>query len=179
MSHHILVIEREPVRDPMQPEHTDERQWRIECPPDNGCSGWMECDKPHEVEGFGSAEDGPDDSEETAPWEGREEFEFHGVMHEWNRCGHGWTVPWPGCVVAGNEWASPPDGMDDLPSGRYPIEDDWDDTSVSLDLIHPIPGRCPSSSTTTGGWTRWCERPEGHAGTHHAGNYTGSPGWES
>lgn len=174
MSHHILVIELDSSAAPLGPHHSDDRTWSIECPPDNGCSGWMECDQVHEVEGHGNAEDGPDDSEESAPWAEMDRFEFHGVMHEWNTWGHGWTVPWPGCVVAGSDWTEPPEGMDDLPAGRYPIEDDWDDTSVALDFVHPLPGRCTTSDKTPYGWTRWCERPEGHTGIHAAGSGT----WE-
>lgn len=184
MSHHILVIEPDPQAPAMGPHHSDDRQWTIECPPGNGCNGWMECDKAHEVEGYGSADGGPEQcdpnectypeqGECTTPWADAEEFEFHGVMHEW-KGGHGWTVPYVGCIVAGSDVASPPDGMDELPYGRYPIEDDWDDTEVALDFIHPIPGRCPSNNATSIGWARWCERPEGHTGHHAAGNW----GWE-
>lgn len=170
MSTHILVIEPDPTAPAMGPHHTDDRTWSIECPPGNGCSGWMECGEKHEVEGHGSAEDGPDDCEETAPWEGCDEFEFHGVMHEW-KGGHGWTVPWPGCVVAGSDWSEPPAEMDDLPTGRYPIEDDWDDTSVALDFVDPLPGRCAESTPVAlGRFRHYCKHHAGHAGPHQTGN---------
>lgn len=174
MSAHILVVEPDSHAPTMQPHHPDERQWSIECPHDNGCSGWLECKEPHEVEGHGSAAEGPEDATADKPWADAEEFEFHGVMHTWKPYEHGWTVPYPGCVVAGSDWASPPDGWDELPYGRYPIEDDWDDTTVVLDFVHPIPGRCPSSTKTPIGTIRWCEHHDNHTGHHASGNW----GWE-
>lgn len=56
---------------------------------------------------------------------GRGEYEFHGVLHEW-RAGYGWTVPYPGCVVAGAV-EDLPDGIDTGVDGTYPVEAEWDD----------------------------------------------------
>ncbi|MGV7904208.1 hypothetical protein PJN93_30825, partial [Mycobacterium kansasii] len=70
----------------------------VECLNVEKCGGWIGCNDPHEVDGR-SAADGPYDCDDDAPWEGCDEFEFHGVLHEWH-WGHGWTVPYKGCVVA-------------------------------------------------------------------------------
>lgn len=129
-SKHVLVKE-------IDPEDHEEFRYRIECQVPDSCDGWWECDKPHEVDGrrADGAQDGPFDCEADVPWSDKEEFEFHGVTHTW-RYGHGWTVPFEGCIVA---WADsePPEEVEALPPGRYEVEDEWDDTSLYLNYVGP------------------------------------------
>lgn len=105
------------------------------------CGGWQECRKPHEVDGT-SADDGPWDAPLEAAWCEEDCFTFHGVEHEW-RSGWGWTVPFEGCVVAGNDHVS--DFAHDLALehgiGAHEVEDDWDDDSLcALDHLRTRPG---------------------------------------
>ena len=132
MSRHILVIEPDAAYAARFPGSPVEYTSGIECPAGNGCSGWIECDKPHRVDGK-SAADGPDDCDEGDPWEGQDEIEFHGVLHTW-RCGWGWTAPYPGCVVQGTDYEVP-DDLYPLKPGRYVVEDDWDDCTCILETI--------------------------------------------
>lgn len=156
MSRHILAItldRQEQARldagELIFPEHIDSHVHDIECPAGNGCSGWIECREPHEVNGA-SASCGPyecdcpdgapsclgEPGEDPAPWYDREEFKFHGVLHTW-RYGHGWTVPFTGgCIVVHNGFYDLPDEYDSLPIGEHPVEDDWDDESCYLQLLN-------------------------------------------
>lgn len=135
MSLHLLHIEGD----------GDDRVYRLECPNDNGCSGWVECREPHEVNGV-SANMGPyddcpgthpDDREipvsEHHPWCDEEEFEFHGVVHVW-RSGHDWTVPYDGCIVMFADW-EPPDDAPLASPGTYRVDSDWDDVDVYLQFV--------------------------------------------
>lgn len=125
-STHILIKE-------IDPEDLAEFRYRIECQVPGSCDGWTECDKPPEFDC--RTADSPYDCAPDAPWDGLNEFEFHGVVHTW-RDGYGWTVPFEGCIVA---WADAdvPDEMESLPPGRYQVDDEWDDTS--LDLVYRGP----------------------------------------
>ena len=96
-----------------------------------GRHGWITCDKPHEVNGV-NADEGPDRCDADQSWYDEEEFEFHGVMHEW-RCEHGWTVPYGGCVVRDSD--PDLDEFGNLPAGTYPADDDWDDHLCCLRRI--------------------------------------------
>lgn len=157
MSRHILAIrldDREQKRldagELIFPEHIDSHDHSVMCPSDNGCSGWLKCHEPHEVDGK-SAKCGPydcscpdeqpsclgDEPDEgdrpRPPWHDEEDFEFHGVMHTW-RYGHGWTVPFTGhCIVAWADYELP-DDYEQLPLGEYNVDDDWEDTSCYLTL---------------------------------------------
>ena len=105
---------------------------RIICSDPAGCPGWTECREPHEVDGK-SADEGPWGADETDPWDGLEEFEFHGAQHQW-RSVYGWTVEYPGCPVQGSD----ADLLDDIPLDRpgiYPVEVEWDDYLCTLTLI--------------------------------------------
>lgn len=124
---HILIKE-------VNPDDPEEFRYRIECQLGDACDGWWECDKLHEVDGL-SAHLGPNDSEPGAPWDAEEEFGFHGVLHTW-RDGHGWTVPFEGCVVEVSDF-DPPDEVLELPVGRYEVDDEWDDTSLYLNYVGP------------------------------------------
>lgn len=119
--------------------HPDQHAWDIEvtCLNPLRCDGWWECLEDHEQDGI-SAADGPWESDEDAPWLEEEEWDFHGVTHTW-RYGHGWTVPYPGCVVAVNDdvrdqgwWIAEEHG-----AGVYAVEDDWDDEFVALHYLRP------------------------------------------
>ncbi len=132
MTLHVITRREEKYDDDepfshLPPDMVDE----LECP--IGCNGWSECNKAHEVPGYDGVNDGPWDSYEDAPWYDQEEFEFHGVVHTWSGNGYGWTVPYNGCVVAGNDW-SDPYGVPDRP-GKWLVDDDWDDTTVSLTKV--------------------------------------------
>lgn len=143
MGRHILVVEPDEGYDSNDPDTWDEKKFSIICPEGNGCSGWIECTEAHEVDGV-SANSGPydfptcpacvsDGSEcQHVPWCDLEEFDFHGVLHTWDGS-NGWTVPFTGCVVQGSD-VDFSDHMH-LPPGKYVVEDDWDDTEVSLELI--------------------------------------------
>lgn len=63
---------------------------------------------------------------ETAarPRHGQQGYEFHGQMHTW-RDGHGWTVEYTGCIVHYNNSYDLPPEAEDLPIGRYEVDDDW------------------------------------------------------
>lgn len=124
--HHVLTISDVVVD---QGEIVDYNT-TLTCFP-GGCEGWQECREGHKVEGYDEdANVGPYDCAEEAPWADKDEFVFHGVMHEW-RYGWGWTVPFQGCVLAVNDFS---DGAYDIMvafgPGEYLIEDEWDDTEV-------------------------------------------------
>lgn len=142
MSRHILVAEVDTAFGERFPNLPPVHTWHLDCPDSNSCSGWTECDESHEVEGV-SAGDGPWDAPEGAPWDGEDEFDFHGVEHTWYD-GHGWTVPFDGCVVRGSGCDAPdalnepdPAGGWRVPLGRWVVEDDWDDTDCNLLLVGP------------------------------------------
>lgn len=121
-----------------------------------GCNGWQECREPHVVEGYDGPNDGPDDSEEDAPWADREEFEFHGVLHTW-RGGWGWTVPFVGCVLAEQDLA---DYIHDIYAehgpGEYLVDDDWwDETHSSISAVSMADG----SPLPAGGWAQRNAKP--------------------
>lgn len=121
----------------------DGEGFTIECLAGNGCNGWIECREPHTV-GKLDATEGPYDCDPDMPWSDEEEWEFHGVLHEW-RWGYGWTVPYPGCVVAAQGCDAPDDlwevvdGEHRLKPGRWLVDDDWDDTDCYLTLVGPSP----------------------------------------
>ncbi|QTJ65003.1 hypothetical protein HYG77_04905 [Rhodococcus sp. ZPP] len=143
---HVLVKKFDP-----ELEGADiEFDYDLECPGQPHCNGWMECEKPHEFDGFDAA-NGPDDCIdgcgddedapcdcENLPWSGLFEFEFHGVVHTW-RHGYGWTVPYRGCVVLDNDGLETADEITiDQPPGRYLVNDDWqDEHHVYLELVGP------------------------------------------
>lgn len=104
---------------------------KIICLADGDCGGWQECRENHD-----GADEGPWDCDESDPWEGKDVFDFHGVEHTWLD-GHGWTVPFVGCVVAASD-CDFPYGFSDLAPGRYEIDDEWDDTDLTLTLREPI-----------------------------------------
>ena len=151
MTEHIVHITRDAgklarlaeFRPVTEQDRADQYAVHIECTVPGGCGGWEECREPHEVDGV-SAADGPydtvcscADAEATAcsiPWCGHDEFEFHGVLHEW-RSGYGWTVDFDGCVLAAYPDFELPDGIDTTRDGKWRVEDDWDDTDCYLNLI--------------------------------------------
>lgn len=95
------------------------------------CDGWQECLQTHEVDGI-EAHDGPWDAPEGAPWADEDYFEFHGETHQW--LWHGWSTPYPGCVVADNDAVS--DCAHDiglaLGEGTYAVRDEWHDEQMTL-----------------------------------------------
>lgn len=115
-------------------------QFEITCLAPTKCGGFQECPDEHQVAGV-SAADGPD-ADESAPWFDEEEFEFHGVMHEW-RYGFGWTVPFDGCVVSDAlNWNcdSAADIADRHGAGVHVVDDEWDDSSCTLIWVKTVEG---------------------------------------
>lgn len=117
MSRHILIVDE------------DREGFTIECADPAHCAGWIECTGDHT--GYD-----PED-EESPAFDEWEDVEIHGVFHDWRR-GYGWTVPYPGCVVAAEAVEAPDelwervDGDYLLKPGRWVVDDDWDDTSCYL-----------------------------------------------
>lgn len=133
MTEHLLTVEVDAETAERFPDDDPEYRWSITCINPNDCHGWIECDKPHEVDGV-NAGDGPYDSEEGAPWDGYDEFDFHGQTHTWHD-GWGWDVPHPGCVVQGME-VEFPDELDPITrSGRWIVDDAWDGEFCTLTLV--------------------------------------------
>lgn len=114
------------------PDGEVEYRYRIECADPATCDGWIECGKLHEFDGRDADTYGPYDCEPDCPWFESEEFDFHGVVHTW-RDGYGWTVPFDGCIVAYTDW-DVPDEIWSGPVGRYPVDDEWDDTQCTLSI---------------------------------------------
>lgn len=136
---HVLKISM-PQADPDEaifPEWPDDRDYDVYCTDHKRCGGWMECFEPHEVDGKPASD--PNNCPEDDPVYGADEFEFHGVTHNWVY-GHGWTVPYPGCPAEDNG-AEPPYGAWKLPIGTYEVDDDWDDTSCYLTFTTDPPTR--------------------------------------
>lgn len=150
---HILVISldrdtqaRLDAGEYVFPEDVESHEHSIVCPYTGGCGGWVECRQPHEVDGK-SASCGPEecicdheqpsclgeDGGEHPPWYDQEDFEFHGVMHTW-RHGHGWTVPYDGCIVLYNSSYDLPHEYE-LPLGEHEVDAEWDDTDCTLVLV--------------------------------------------
>lgn len=130
MSEHILHVA------------ADGDGFTIECVAPDTCNGWIECTEAHAADGI-DATDGPYNCDESAPWCDEDEWEFHGKVHAW-RYGYGWTLPYPGCVVAGSGaeppddvWETTDDGEHRLKPGRWLVDDDWDDTDCHLALVGP------------------------------------------
>lgn len=144
-------------------EDDHEWNWSITCLAPEKCGGWQECGKEHRLEGV-SAADGPYDNDcpgwhgpyladdahdkrmqaESAqhyPWCDEDEFEFHGVLHTW-RYGYGWTIPFDGCAVAANlSWADEAwDIADEHGEGSHVVDDDWDDTDLTLIYVRTLAG---------------------------------------
>jgi hypothetical protein len=125
----------------------DQPDWRgeIECLSADECGGWQECREPHLIGGWSvdggpyetsgclACEHGPKSSFKHVPWCDEEELVLHGVVHTW-RWGHGWTVPFEGCVVAVNDYVC--DSVFDIGQqhgeGRHLVDDEWDDHWCAL-----------------------------------------------
>lgn len=155
MSTHILVIDLDSIEQAkldageyVLPEHPDSHHHWIKCIDPAHCNGWMECFRlhicPHGHDAHAGFDEPCDDgacpghdpdSDLPNCFSGDDEFTFHGEHHTW-RYGYGWTVKWPGCVVADNDWDVDV-RLDRLPRGEYEVQDDWDDTSCYLILTDP------------------------------------------
>lgn len=131
MTAHVVTQREETDYAESYPGEPPEFESELECP--IGCNGWQECrEDEHAVPGYDGENAGPWESDEDAPWYDEEEFEFHGVVHTWNGNGYGWTVPYDGCVVAGNDWQASlyfPDR-----EGKWLMDDEWDDTVTLTDV---------------------------------------------
>ena len=122
------------------PEHPESRNWHIRCDDPSRCIGWNECRRQHickhghDILYDELSPDGPCPGHEHNCVGEDDEETFHGEDHT-HRWGWGWTVPFIGCVVAENWDGDLPCGIDSMPIGEYPVDEDWyDDTSVSLTL---------------------------------------------
>lgn len=153
MNNHYVVVTK---REDYDPENGwfDNFDYDIECV--GKCEGWIECFKEHKYIGI---EANPDDgcprcqyldeneikygqsgfNEGHEPWCDEEEFEFHGELHTW-RHSNGWTLPYPGCVVAGNDSLEIPSEIVDLnKAGRFEIDPVWyDEYLVELIFIREV-----------------------------------------
>lgn len=142
---HLLTITKEADFDPEWP-HFD---YEVTCLAPDLCGGWEECPEAHEVDGV-SAEDGPDECPEDVAWFDEPTFTFHGVEHEW-RYSHGWTVPFPGCVVAANDYIC--DDAHDIGvthgEGTHVVDDEWDEYYCSLIYVSTQPDSRIRSATTS------------------------------
>ncbi|MFG3340561.1 hypothetical protein [Glycomyces sp. NPDC048151] len=132
MIDHLLTVEVDTEYAERFPDAEAQHRWGITCLYPDQCKGWQECNKTHEANGV-SAANGPYDAEEGAPWDGLDEFEFHGQEHKWVDY-HGWTVPYVGCVVQGND-VEVPDELRPLRPGKWIVEDDWDDDLCTLTVV--------------------------------------------
>lgn len=142
---HTLIKEIDTDYAAWQPDAAVEYRYRIECADPASCDGWIECGEEHEVEGRSADayDEGPFDCAPDAPWFGAEKFEFHGAMHTW-RDGYGWTKPFDGCIVAYTDWDVPDEAWSG-PVGRYPVDDEWDDTSCTLSVCAEVTVAQPDS----------------------------------
>jgi hypothetical protein len=131
---HLLTIT--PTED--HTEEDSDYRFEITCHEPEKCNGFWECMEPHKVDGK-SAAAGPYDCSYDDPWCDEDEFEFHGVVHTWHY-GWGWTVPYPGCVVAANEhWTD--DAWDiarEHGPGVHEVDDDWNDDSCILIWLRKV-----------------------------------------
>lgn len=146
--HHLIVTKDDDDFDPEYPYF----KTAVVCLSPAKCGGWQECRESHEMPGM-PTNDGPWDSDESAPWCDQDYFTFHGVEHEW-RSGYGWTVPFEGCVVAADD--SVGDNAHDIGvahgEGTYLVDDDWDDEYVTLAIIERVvtPPRLPDGGGSDG-----------------------------
>ena len=141
---HILVVTKS---DDWHPDQHD-YDFAIECVEPDLCNGWWECREEHGVDGL-DADLGPYDADapEDAPWYDEDEFEFHGVMHTW-RYSAGWTVPFPGCVVAA-QGCLPDEALNIAHAhgeGRHVVDDEWGDPG-ELWLHYVVPADTPAEVT--------------------------------
>lgn len=152
MTQHTLIIDLDSTQQTLLemgflvlPEHQDNRTWSIRCEDPENCDGWQECFESHVCEHGRDASRGYDEDSESPGicpgggpddacdcWAGLEDFEFHGIMHTY-RWGYGWTIKYPGCVVAAaRDFTDAPDYWESKPRGEYEIRDDWDDEQLTL-----------------------------------------------
>ncbi|CCW14633.1 hypothetical protein [Rhodococcus aetherivorans] len=103
--------------------------YTLECPGAPHCTGFSECHEKHVQDGIDADEvtpyDGETDDGEAPPWDGADEWTFHGVAHTY-RYGYGWTVPYTGCVLREYDLEFD-DALLDQPPGRYSISVYWED----------------------------------------------------
>lgn len=134
MSTHIVIKKVDPESVEVPPGYL----YEVECPGRPDCDGQVECDESHVVDGRDADDEGPDDCSPDAPWEGMDEFEFHGAVHRWLWCG--WTVPYDGCAVREHPYFADvvADQLVGLPPGRYPVRDFWDEDLMELRLVEEV-----------------------------------------
>ncbi len=126
MSEHTLVVEVDTAYAEKFPQFAVEHTWHVECSDPRACPGWIECDVRDEAH---------HDNED-----GEDEKTLHGVLHSQFHYGYGWVLDYEGCPLEMADLELP-DGLDEesLEPGRYPVDADWDDESVYLTLIKPVP----------------------------------------
>jgi len=112
--------------------HEDQHHWQgdVYCLTPERCNGFEECAGDHT---------GMDPDDEDSPaYDRGDEFEMHGVAHEWHY-GYGWTVPYNGCVVQAGWNDSLPDEIHELGEAHGPglhlVDDDWDEGMVTLTRV--------------------------------------------
>jgi hypothetical protein len=134
-STHVLIKELDTEHAAQFPHSEPHYLYRIECPGRPDCDSRLECSEPHEVDGR-TADDGPNDCEDSDPWCGEYEFEFHGVLHLW-LSDYGWTAPAERCGADTHPYRheAASDLLYDHPPGRYPVHVWWDEDDYELKLI--------------------------------------------
>ena len=139
---HVLVIEPDAAYAERFPDAPVKYRWRIECANTDLCGGFQECPESHQIDGE-PVNDGPWESDESAPWYEQDYFTFHGVEHEWHY-GWNWTVPFEGCVVKANAEDQP---IWPMRTGRWQVDDEWD--SGEFVTLHVLSEISPSPGATT------------------------------
>lgn len=139
MTTHILTVSEDLKYSAQFPDFPKTSHVTLDCPENNGCSGWVECQEDHVIDGktVGDPDD-PEETDEDDPWAGAEEFEIHGVLHTWQG-GYGWCVDIVGCAVTYSDWEAP-DHAHDLPYGNYEVDAEWDEEVVILTYADQLVG---------------------------------------
>lgn len=125
---HVLTITRSADWDHEDPAY----DFAITCVEPKLCNGYWECSGDHS--GF-------DPNDETSPAYDEEEFQIHGEWHTY-RYSIGWTVAYPGCVVAtcdslgdSAHWIA-----DEHGPGHFIVDDEWGDPGdVWLHMVERLP----------------------------------------
>lgn len=139
--HHVLHVRRDERllaglhATGVRVDPADYPEFTVSCP--TGACGYEGCPAVHVVDGV-SADEGPWEALESAPFAEREQFEFHGELHTWSDLAQVWMVPSRTCAVEDEirAWGDIPEGISIAVDGDYPIEAVWDwDGELCVRLI--------------------------------------------
>lgn len=126
MADHILTV--------MGTTKNEDYEYHVECL--GKCWSWQECRKDHVVDGREATD--PYDCEPNDPWEGVDEFDFHGVTHVYNH--NGWCEKKEECALTVNDVStSAYDILAIHGPGSYLVEDEWwDDYNATLTFVEKV-----------------------------------------